>query len=222
MAGDRIYAEVSGEGPPIVFTHGYGDTSATWDAQVAAFSGRATTLRWDLLGHGRSARPRERSAYSREIALEDLEALIGRTEGPAVLVGHSLGGYLSLCRAIRDEGRVRGLVLIATGPGFRDPESRAQWNERARGAAERFDVPEESYGLIEQPDSLVMDALDRVTAPAIVIAGERDRYFHGAMRYLERRLSRAETLIVPGAGHMVHRTHADPVNGAIQSFLSSL
>src|SRR3546814_5565266 len=49
--------------------------------------------------------------------------------GPAVLVGHSLGGYLSLCRTVLEPTGVAGLVLIATGPGFRDARSEEHTSE---------------------------------------------------------------------------------------------
>ena len=41
-------------------------------------------------------------------------------DGPAVLVGHSLGGYLSLAHAATRPGVARGIVVLNTGPGFRN------------------------------------------------------------------------------------------------------
>lgn len=217
-----IHVESSGSGPPIVLTHGYGDSSSTWDAQVAFLEPRFTTLRWDLLGHGRSACPTDSTAYSREQALAHLDSVIEQADGAAVLVGHSLGGYLSQCRALLDRSGIRALVLVASGPGFRDPESRARWNRGASRAAERFGLAAESAGLLTQSDAMVMDQLDRLTLPVLLIAGERDAVFCGATRYLARRLPSATCLVVPEAGHMLHQKQAAQVNAALGSFLESL
>lgn len=80
-------------------THGFGDTSSTWDAQWPQLVRRYRALRWDLPGHGRSPRHDDPEAYSRNAALDHLDAMIRRVGDDAVLIGHSLGGYLSLCRA---------------------------------------------------------------------------------------------------------------------------
>jgi pimeloyl-ACP methyl ester carboxylesterase len=217
--GRAIHHEVAGQGPGIVLTHGFGDTSETWSEQVAALAARYSVHRWDLLGHGRSDAPGEPSAYSRDAAVEELGRIAGLCDGPAVLVGHSLGGYLSQCLALRKPECVRALVLINTGPGFRDPAGRERWNRGARMALDRFDVPPESVGLVEQHDSFLMDHLDEIRVPVLALAGGRDRGYHGALAYYERRLPDVETLVVPEAGHAVHRTHADAVNAAVIAFV---
>ncbi len=127
----EIYVEEAGSGPAVVLTHGFGGTCKTWDAQFALLERRYRTLRWDLLGHGRSAVPEDPEAYTRERSLDDLARLVDRAGGEVVLVGHSLGGYLSQCHALNHPEGVRGIALVATGPGFREAEKREQWNERA-------------------------------------------------------------------------------------------
>jgi len=208
--------------PPLFFTHGFGDDSNTWREQVSAFAARHRILCWDLPGHGRSERPSDVEAYSREIALEDLRQGIDLLGPMPVLVGHSLGGYLSQCHAVRHPGSVRALVLIATGPGYRDPAGRDKWNRGVGRIAHRFDVPAEAVRLVEQHDALVMEGLDAMTMPVLVMAGERDRAYHGGIDYLERRLPNVQRLIVPDAGHHVHATHAEQVNEAIRAFLADL
>ena len=219
MTDRRLHVQATGSGPGLLLTHGYGDTSATWDAQVPTLARRFETRSWDLIGHGASACPDDPAAFTRETALDDLERVVAGAAEPLVLVGHSLGGYLSLCFAIQTSERVRALVLVATGPGYRDPESRAQWNRGARLAPQRFGLPQRTCGILEQRDSLVIDALDRVTMPALLLVGEKDTRFHAGMRYLEKRLGAPELVIVPGGKHQVHRTHASQVNAAIERFL---
>ncbi len=208
--------------PRAVLTHGGGDTSATWDAQVAELTGQGwSTTTWDLRGHGRSAAPDDEDHYSRDLAIDDLAALVGDT--PAVLVGHSLGGYLSLGLTLRRPEVVRALVLASTGPGFRDPEARDGWNRRVRRAVAGFDVPAAAAGLLRQEDAWVMDHLGDITVPTLLVVGEHDTAFLGAHELLARRLGGpTRAVVVPGSGHHAHRRRSDQVNAAITAFLDDV
>jgi len=203
----------------MILTHGFGDSVETWDRLQPLIEPHFTTVRWDLPGHGRSAKPTDPRDYSLAGVLGDLEAVMGSVEGDVVLVGHSLGGYLSQYRAVGDLDRIRALVLIATGPGFRSAANREKWNGYLRKSGASFDVPAAAVGIAEQHDDRVMANLERLTVPVLQIVGERDRQYHGAAEVLSKRLADVETLIVPGAGHHVHRSHASEVAQRMLTFL---
>ena len=208
----------------MVLTHGVGASSDTWAGQIPALAARFSVTNWDLRGHGRSDRPSDPACYSRDLALDDLRDIVesaGTPGEPAVLMGHSLGGYLSMALAISRPSLVRALVLIATGPGFRDPEAREKWNAGMDSMAAAFDLPSFVAGIATQPDALVMDGLSTIAAPTLLIVGERDKRYHGGCAYLERKLG-ATLLMIEGAGHLVHETHAEEVNSAVDTFLASL
>ena len=143
----KIHVERRGSGPAIVFLHGLGVSSESWAAQMAALEDRFTVLAWDLLGHGKSEVPKDEDLYSRDLALEDLDNILATLDEKPILVGHSLGGYLSLTYAVTRPDAIRGMVLIATGPGFRDPEKREAWNARSKRSAHRFGVEPQVSGL---------------------------------------------------------------------------
>ena len=218
---ERIATLRSGEGPAVILTHGLGDSSQTWSELTERLDGFETWA-WDLLGHGASARPTEPEAYSMQEALADLEALIERVGRDVVLVGHSLGGYLSQHRAVHDLSGLRGLVLIATGPGYRSPARREAWNRYVHEASATFDIPPAAAGMCEQHDDAVMAHLEALTLPVLQIVGERDVQYHGGFEVLKSRLPDVESIMVPGAGHHVHRSHADEVGAAVRSFLDGL
>ncbi len=220
----RLANVVSGSGPAIVFLHGIGSTSETWAAVAERLSSDYTTVRFDLLGHGASPVPAEAAEYTRDRALEDLDDILATLDGPAVLVGHSLGGYLALAHAATRPDVARGIVVLNTGPGFRDPEKREAWNERSRRNAHRFGVPLQAAELNLQDDSVVMERLAEMTVPTLVLAGSADRpEYSGAGQYLERKMPAARFVSIEGGEHAMHEeSHADEVAQLIADFMTAL
>jgi pimeloyl-ACP methyl ester carboxylesterase len=89
---------------------------------------------------------------SRGAALAWLDAAIASAGPvPTVLVGHTLAGYLSLCRTVIDPTGIAGLVLLSTGPGFRDPARREQWRTFIADDADRHGIPEGVGGSPSSP-----------------------------------------------------------------------
>ncbi|MCP4035994.1 MAG: alpha/beta fold hydrolase [bacterium] len=216
----RVHVERRGQGPSIVFLHGMGVSSASWAAQMAALEDRFTVLAWDLLGHGNSPVPSDPELYSRDGALRDLDDILASLPDRPLLVGHSLGGYLSLAYAATRPDAVRGLVVIATGPGFRDPEKRDAWNARSRRNAHRFGVEPQVAGLNLQHDALVMERLAEIDVPTLALAGSADdASYSGAAKYLERKMPNARFMEIEGGEHLMHEdSHAPQIAKLIAEF----
>ncbi len=145
----------------------------------------------------------------------------GSVDDPAVLIGHSLGGYLSLCAAIQHPRLVKALVLIATGPGFRDETARQQWNRYALSMDLGADADPAARQLGLHRDATVIDALGSIQVPTLIIVGAEDRRFLAAKDYLAGKMPNASGLAIAGARHNVHKTHAVEVGRAILSFLET-
>jgi len=114
------YDQTEGSNPGIMFLHGLRSemmgTKAVHLARWARKTGRAF-LRFDCSGHGWSSERFEDGAIGDW--LEDALAVLSQlTEGPQVLVGSSMGGWLALLLARAVPGRVKGLVGIAAAPDF--------------------------------------------------------------------------------------------------------
>lgn len=199
--------------PPIVLTHGFGDTSATWDSLVPLLAERHRVVRWDLRGHGRSS-PADR--YHPDDGVADLRRVVDAAGDPAVLVGHSLGGFLSLTVALRYPECVRALVLIASGPGYRDAAARQRWNDYVDGVASGTDTAPGAAGLCHQHDSWVIDHLAELRPPLLQILGERDERFRPGVDYVARVLPESRLIVVAGAGHFPHARYATEVAAAIE------
>lgn len=220
----RLNVVHQGSGQPIVFIHGMGTSAASWKAVSDLLADRFHTVAIDLLGHGDSPVPDDRSLYHRDGALDDIDAILDELDGPAILVGHSLGGYLALAHIATRPGVARGIVVLNTGPGFRDPEKREGWNERSRRNAHRFGVPEHVVDLNLQHDSVVMDRVAEIETPTLVLAGGADRpEYQGSGQYLERKMPNASFRLVEGGGHSMHEdTHATEIAAIIAEFADSL
>lgn len=224
----RLHTVRRGDGAPIVFVHGMGTSAATWERCMDLLADRYTVVAVDLLGHGDSPVPEDPREYTRDRALADLDDVLADLTshgGPApVLVGHSLGGYLALAHAATRPGALRGIVVLNTGPGFRDPEKREGWNERSRRNAHRFGVPEQVTTMNLQEDSVVMDRLADIATPTLVLAGGDDRPEYTASgQYLERKMPDARLGVVDGGGHSMHEdSHATDVAELIADFVADL
>jgi pimeloyl-ACP methyl ester carboxylesterase len=151
-----------------------------------------------------------------------IERAGGRNDNQAVLIGHSLGGYLSLRAALQVPELTKALVLVSTGPGFRDEAAREQWNLYARSIPLDADVHPAARQMSLHSDSLVMDRLSSIVVPTLVIVGSEDRRFIGAKNYLLKKLPNSTGTEILGARHSVHQSHAIQVNEAISSFLEGV
>jgi pimeloyl-ACP methyl ester carboxylesterase len=208
-------------GSTVVLSHGLGDDRSTWDELVPLLAARHAVVSWDLRGHGRSDAPADPDSYSPQAGIDDLLSVIDGAGGPVHLIGHSLGGLLSLTVALRRPELVRSLTLVASGPGFRDAGARAAWNSYVDEAVQAMPVPAVAAGLARQDSSWVIDHLDELAVPLLVVVGERDRRFHGGASVLERRVPGCVCRRVAGAGHHVQRTHAGEVAAAVLAHLAA-
>ena len=225
----RLHQVRAGQGtPPIVFVHGMGSSSATWAECMALLQDRFLVVAVDLLGHGASPVPDDPAEYTRDRALDDLDELLAALEAEtgsrAVIVGHSLGGYLALAHAATRPGVARAIVVLNTGPGFRDPDKREGWNAMSRRNAHRFGVPLQVAELNLQHDSVVMDRLADMAPPTLVLAGSLDRPdYTNSGQYLERKMPQARLQVVEGGEHSMHEhSHAAEVADAVAAFIAEL
>jgi pimeloyl-ACP methyl ester carboxylesterase len=144
IAGDgvKLYAEACGEGPAVLFSCALCTTRENYRPQVGPLveAGYRVVI-WDYRGHGRSESPDGPGAYTMERVVDDLGCVLdwAAPGQAAVLGGLSFGGLASLHFALAHPGRVRALLLIDSGPGFKNPEAQARWTasiERVAGFVE--------------------------------------------------------------------------------------
>lgn len=109
---------VAGSGSTtLVFLHGVGGGKAAWQPQLDHFGARGyRAVAWDQPGYGESASV---APYDLERVAAALEALLGHLgREPAVLVGHSMGGFIAQEALARFAERVRAAALCFTSAAF--------------------------------------------------------------------------------------------------------
>ena len=206
----RLHTTTTGTGPAVVLVHGFADDHTVWDTTTDDLGADCTCTAVDLPAHGGSPAPTEAAAYEREALLASIDAVLDRT-GPAVYVGHSLGGYLGLAHCITRPGVLRGLVLVAAGPGFRDAASMQDWNDQVHLTMPRLELPRVAATASLHTDSMVINRLSELTIPVGLIVGSRDKAFVGANDYMERKLSDVRRHTVADGRHRLMRSHAPEI-----------
>ena len=245
--GVQIYYEVHGSGPPLILTHGYSSTSEMWQGQVEALAKQHKLVLWDMRGHGQSDYPENPSAYSEALTVGDIAALLDAVGADkAVVGGLSLGGYMSLAFYRSHPERVRALLIIDTGPGFKKDDARDAWNKRAHETADRFDreglavlkslsaerasvthrdaagLAKAARGMLTQRDARVMGVLPEIKVPALIVVGADDAPFLAASDYMAAKIPGARKVVIPAAGHAVNIDQPQAFIDAVLPFLDGL
>ena len=117
--GYRRAFRIAGQGPVILLLHGIGDNSTTWSDVIPHLAKNHTVIAPDLLGHGRSDKPRaDYSVAAYANGMRDLLVTLGIDR--VTIVGHSLGGGVAMQFAYQFPQMVERLVLVSAGGITRD------------------------------------------------------------------------------------------------------
>jgi pimeloyl-ACP methyl ester carboxylesterase len=243
----KIHYEVHGSGPAILLTHGYSSTAQMWKGQIAALSRGHTLILWDMRGHGQSDSPDDPVLYSEPATVADMAAILDAVGAKrAVIGGLSLGGYMSLAFHLKHRERVKALLIIDTGPGFKNDEAREDWNKYALKSADRFESegfgssksqsPERALaqhrsakglalaarGMLTQRDASVINSLPDIKVPSLVIVGANDTGFLKAADYMAAKISGAAKCVIADAGHAANIDQPEIFNAAVLEFLQKI
>src|ERR1700710_1200094 len=117
--GYRRAYRIAGTGPAILLIHGIGDNSTTWSTVQSTLAQRFTVIAPDLLGHGKSDKPRaDYSVAAYANGMRDLLSVLDIEQ--VTVVGHSLGGGVAMQFAYQFPQLVERLILVGAGGVTKD------------------------------------------------------------------------------------------------------
>jgi pimeloyl-ACP methyl ester carboxylesterase len=245
----EIEYEDGGRGPAVLLSHGYSATGRMWAPQRPALEPRYRLVTWDMRGHGQTESPADPARYSESLTVGDMRALLAHLGiDRAVVGGLSLGGYMSLAFYRRHPEMVRALVICDSGPGYRNPEARAAWNERAQERARDLEargldalrassremreamgqhrsaqgLAHAARGMLAQCDSSVIDSLTAIRVPTLIVLGDRDTPFVAPCEYMAKKIPGARLEVITDAGHSSNLDQPAAFNRVLLEFLDSL
>jgi pimeloyl-ACP methyl ester carboxylesterase len=247
--GINLYYESTGTGYPLVFTHGFSASHLMWKPQEP-LTKEFRLITYDARGHGETDSPPSAAQYSADISVDDLYGLtqaLGIKK--AVFGGLSMGGYVSLRFYLKHPEMASALIIMDTGPGYRNPARMAEWNRSREDMAQRLgkegisvlvaqaqsegrreiSLKQNPVGLahmsrkvVAQHDSWVIENLDKIKVPALILVGEKDTAFLQAADYMAKTIPGAQKFVVPNAGHPANIDNPDFFNARILEFLHKL
>jgi pimeloyl-ACP methyl ester carboxylesterase len=214
----KARTEAATNPPGLVFLGGFMSDMSGGKAQALEVYARArgrAFLRFDYRGHGASSGRFEDGTIGAWVG-DALAALDALTEGPQILIGSSMGGWIMLLAALARPQRVAGLVGIAAAPDFTEDLIWARATAAQRQALERDGYIDNPSAYSETPyritrrlieegrDHLLLAKPIPLACPVRLIHGmaDADVPWQTSLRLAEALESRdVEVTLVKGAGH---------------------
>ena len=231
-------------GTPILLTHAYAATLQMWKPQFEAWKDYRV-IAWDMRGHGGTDSPPAQDQYTEKLTVEDMASLLHHLGiQKAVIGGLSLGGYISLEFQVAHPDMCAAMILCNTGPGYRKDEARAGWNDFSIGYAKRFEergldglgrgieidhtrqyqrsaqgLAFAGRGILTQRDAKVMENIDNIDVPVLVVWGADDERYKSGCDYLAAKVPNAQLAVIEQAGHAVNLYQPEKFNETVLHFL---
>ena len=250
--GARLYYEVHGSGPAVLFVHGSGGHHAAWWQQVTALRDDYTVITMDLRGFGCSRWDAEHDSAAFPGDIRAVLDAVAEAGGPqqAVLVGQSIGAAAALRAALDRPDRASGVILAHSLGGLQNEELTALVKaDRARAeqlpVLDRLLTPEfraqrpDLAFLFRQmgtfntakmqdlrnlnTDGPTVEELSAAPFPIMLLAGEKDAVLSPAtVRRAGELLPSARVEVVTGAPHSMYWETPQLFNDAVASFLKDV
>jgi pimeloyl-ACP methyl ester carboxylesterase len=227
IRGFKMYAEVYGQGQPLLFIHGNGGAINNFTKQIPYFSKKYKVIIADSRAQGKSADPADSLSY--EMMADDYAALLDAMKiDSAYVVGWSDGGINGLLMAIRHPEKVKKLAI--TGANLR-PDTTAVPQEvwdmvspmytQLKNKPDKNEMEKGGYKLLkllmENPHIPLTD-LQKISCPALVIGGDHDVIKEEHTMEIYKNIPKAFLWILPNSGHSTPIVYMNEFNSKVDAF----
>lgn len=230
--GVKLYYEEYGQGEPLLLIHGNGGDISGFGNQIEYFKTKYRVIAVDSRGHGKSELRTDSLTY-RQIA-SDLEGLVNSLKLDSIrIVGTSDGAIVGLMMGINNKVRINRIVAWA---GNLRPDTTAVhgWapnsvRERWKGVKKVVDGGNtrpywirryQRYGLMLFQPNISHAELGKITAPVLVIAGDRDVIKNKHSVEIFNNIQNSQLCILPGATHFAPYRQPERFNEIVEKFIS--
>ncbi len=230
IRGIKMYAEVYGEGQPLLIIHGNSGSINNFIYQIPYFSKKYKVIIADSRSQGKSKDNGDSLSY--EMMADDYAALLDELKiDSANVIGWSDGGINALLLALRHPEKVKKMAI--TGANLVPDTTavpQAIWNmvtpayQMLKNKKNRSE--EENIGfkllrlLIEQPHIPLSD-LQKITCPALVIGGDHDVIKEEHTFLIYKNIPKAYLWMLPASGHSTPIVYKDDFNSVVDRFFSN-
>jgi pimeloyl-ACP methyl ester carboxylesterase len=243
----RIHYEVEGGGPPILLAYGLLGSVTLWreTGYIDRLKDEATVIAFDARGHGRSDKPHEPEAYTREALAGDVVAVMDALDLPKVhFWGYSMGAFVGYTMAEYHQDRLLSLILGGAAPFQAKPadtnpavELFTRGVEEGSGAV--IQVIEQLQGPMPGPLRRNLETVDweamvaysrcgrsnleeeacRIRVPCLLYAGDGDEEPHQYGQEAARTQPNTRFLSVPGHNHTTGSDVAEKLVPEVLAFV---
>jgi pimeloyl-ACP methyl ester carboxylesterase len=230
IRGFKMYAEVYGQGAPLLIIHGNGGSIRNFIYQIPYFEKKYKVIVADSRAQGNSADSGDSLSY--EMMADDYAALLDAMSiDSAYVIGWSDGGINALLLAIRHPGKVK--KLAATGANL-VPDTTAVPKEvwdavlptysALKAKTQKTPQEKDEYKLMrllaEQPHIPLTD-LQKISCPSLIIGGDHDVIKEEHTMLIYKNIPEAYLWILPGSGHSTPIFYKDDFNKVVDRFFST-
>lgn len=228
LNGIQLYYETYGQGEPLLLLHGNGQSISAFSGQIPELAKHYQVIAVDTRAQGQSTNGKQPLTY--DLFAEDMSALLKVLNIPAAnVVGWSDGGNTGLSLALHHPQQVKKLVTmganlwadtLAVTPATLKEVHRGKtlttllypFNRQARQVRPLMVL------LLDYPRMQATD-LAGITAPTLVLAGEKDLIQPAHTRLIASSLPHGQVHIFPGLSHYAPREDPAAFNAAVLAFL---
>ncbi len=236
----KVFYEISGTGEPLLLLHGGFGTNEDFTNQTPEFAKHFRVIAFERPGHGHSTDTDEQFSFD-NMSADTIEFIEKLNLGSANIVGWSDGAVVALLVAISRPDLVKRIVSVgglfntnslapqdaawlrgATPESFRkvEPSLVARYERVSPDGPDHFPtVFKKTIRMWLNEPNIPKEDLAKITAPTLIMAGDRDATTHEHTLELFRSIKNAELCIVPGATHFLLSEKPEIANRVILEFL---